>query len=71
VEHREVGVGAFLPANEDAAEAIEPGVGALDDPAAGAEAGLAFELLRASSPRERTWAVKANSAASSYTSGKS
>jgi hypothetical protein len=45
VEHREVGVGAFLPAGEDAAEAVEPGVGALDDPAAGAEAGLAFECL--------------------------
>ena len=45
MEHREVGVGAFLPAGEDAAEAIQPGVGALDDPAAGAEAGLAFECL--------------------------
>jgi hypothetical protein len=46
VEHREVGVGAFFPADEDAAEAIEPGVGALDDPAADAEAGLALERLR-------------------------
>ena len=46
MEHREVGVGAFLPAGEDAAEAVEPGVGALDDPAAGAEAGLAFDCLR-------------------------
>jgi hypothetical protein len=46
VEHGEVGVGAFLPANEDAAEAVEPGVGALDDPAAGTEAGLALERLR-------------------------
>ena len=46
MEHGEVGVGAFLPAGEDAAEAVEPGVGALDDPAAGAEAGLALELLR-------------------------
>ena len=45
MEHGEVGVGAFLPAGEDAAEAVEPGVGALNDPAAGAEAGLAFELL--------------------------
>ena len=45
MEHGEVGVGAFLPADEDAAEAIEPGVGALDDPAAGAEAGFAFECL--------------------------
>lgn len=43
MEHGEVGVGAFLPAREDAAEAVEPGVGALDDPAAGAVAGLAFE----------------------------
>jgi hypothetical protein len=46
VEHGEVGVGAFLPAGEDAAEAVEPGVGAFDDPAAGAEAGLALERLR-------------------------
>ncbi len=43
MEHCEVGVGAFLPAGEDAAEAIQPGVGALDDPAAGSEASLVFE----------------------------
>jgi hypothetical protein len=43
VEHREVGVCAFLPAGEDATVAVEPGVGALDDPAAGSEAGLVFE----------------------------
>ena len=45
VEHREVKVGAFLPAGEDATEAVQPGVGALDDPAAGAEAGLALDCL--------------------------
>jgi len=45
VEHGEVGVGAFLPAGEDAAVAVEPGVGAFDDPAAGSEAGLVFECL--------------------------
>ena len=45
MEHGQVGVGAFLPADEDAAEAVEPGVGALDDPAAGAEAGLAGKQL--------------------------
>jgi hypothetical protein len=45
VQHCEVGVGAFLPAGEDAAEAVEPGVGALDDPAACAEASLAFDRL--------------------------
>jgi len=45
VEHGEVGVGAFLPAGEDAAEAVEPGVGALDDPAAGAEASLLLDRL--------------------------
>ena len=45
MEHREVGVGAFLPAGEDATEAVEPGVGAFDDPAACSEAGLAFERL--------------------------
>jgi hypothetical protein len=32
--------------SEDAAEAVEPGVGALDDPAACAEAGLALDRLR-------------------------
>ena len=46
VEHREVGVGAFLPAGEDATEAIQPGVRALDDPAARSEAGLALERPR-------------------------
>ncbi len=46
MEHGEVGVGPFLPADEDAAEAVEPGLGSLDDPAAGAEAGLALERLR-------------------------
>lgn len=46
MEHREVGVGAFLPAGEDAAEAVEPGVGALDDPASCTEAGLAFDRVR-------------------------
>ncbi len=46
VEHREVGVAAFLRAGEDATETVEPGVGALDDPAAGAEAGLALDRLR-------------------------
>jgi hypothetical protein len=45
VEHREVGVGAFFPAGEDAAEAVEPGVAAFDDPAAGAEAGLLFDRV--------------------------
>jgi hypothetical protein len=45
VEHGQVGVGAFLPADKDAAEAVEPGLGAFDDPAAGAVAGLAFERL--------------------------
>lgn len=45
MEHGEVGVAAFLPAGEDAAEAIQPGVGALDDPTAGADAGLARERL--------------------------
>ena len=46
VEHGEVGVGAFFPAGEDAPEAVQPRVGALDDPAAGAEAGLVLDRLR-------------------------
>ena len=46
MEHGEVGVGAFLPASEDAAEAVEPGVGSFDHPTAGTEAGLALDRLR-------------------------
>jgi hypothetical protein len=46
VEHGEVGVGAFLPAGEDATKTVEPGVGALDDPATGTEASLALDRLR-------------------------
>jgi hypothetical protein len=38
VEHREVGVGAFLPTGEDATESAQPGMCAFDDPAAGADA---------------------------------
>src|SRR5437763_1714152 len=38
-------VGLLRPADEQAAEAIEPGVRALDDPAAGAEACLPLERL--------------------------
>ena len=45
MEHGEVGVGAFLPAGEDAAEAVEPGVSALDHPASGTEPGLVFDRL--------------------------
>ncbi len=67
MEHGEVGVGVFLPAGEDAAETVEPGVGAFDDPAAGAEAGLVFDRLGLFAT-PRMWAVKANSAASSRTS---
>lgn len=46
MEHCEVSVGALFPADEDAAEAIQPGVGALDDPAARPVAGLALDRLR-------------------------
>ena len=35
----------LAPAGEEAAEAVEPGVGAFDHPAARSEAGLVFELL--------------------------
>jgi hypothetical protein len=41
VEEAEVVLGLLRPADEERAAAVEPGVGALDDPAAGAEAGLA------------------------------
>jgi len=49
VEHGEAGVGALLPADQDAAEAVEPGVGALYDPAArsGASFSLGCDLLAA------------------------
>ena len=42
----EIVLGLLLPADEQLAEAVEPRVGALDDPAAGAEAGLALDRLR-------------------------
>jgi len=38
-------LGLLRPADEECVAAVEPGVGALDDPAAGAEAGLAGEPL--------------------------
>lgn len=44
MEHGEIG--PFLPADKDATEAVELGVGALDHPAPRAEAGLALERLR-------------------------
>lgn len=40
MQHREVVLGALLPAHEQAPEAVEPGVGALDHPTPGAVAGL-------------------------------
>src|SRR5215213_11652123 len=40
LEQAEVVLGLALPADEDAAPAVEPGEGALDDPAAGREAAL-------------------------------
>jgi hypothetical protein len=46
VEHGEVVLGFLRPADQDRSVAVEPGVGALDDPAAGTEAGLALERLR-------------------------
>ena len=39
-------VGFLRPADEQAAEAVEPGVGALYHPAAGVEAGFALDRLR-------------------------
>jgi len=45
VEHGEVVLGFLRPADQDCSVAIEPGVGALDDPAAGAVAGFAGERL--------------------------
>jgi len=50
VEHGEVGVGAFCPAHEQPAEAVEPAVGALGHPAARLEARLAFDRLRLLTP---------------------
>jgi hypothetical protein len=64
--HRQVRVGPLLPTHEDAAEAVKPGVRALDHPAPGAETGLALE--RRSSPCERMRQVKPNSSASARTS---
>jgi hypothetical protein len=39
VQHRDVGVGALLPADQDPAESIHPAMAALDHPAACPEAG--------------------------------
>src|SRR5712692_3838133 len=46
MKHREVGVGPLLPADEDAAEAMQPGMRPLDDPAPCPEAHLALDRLR-------------------------
>lgn len=46
MEHRQVGVGPFLPADKDAPKAVEPRVSALDHPAPCPEAGLALERPR-------------------------
>jgi hypothetical protein len=46
VQHCQVGVGPLLPAHEQTAEAVEPGLAALDHPAPGAEAGLVLERPR-------------------------
>jgi hypothetical protein len=40
MEHGKVVVGMFLPADEEATEAVQPGVGTLDDPASGAPPGF-------------------------------
>jgi hypothetical protein len=45
MEHGEVVLGALLPADKQATEAVEPGVGALNDPAPGSMADLAGECL--------------------------
>lgn len=56
VKHREEVVGLLLPADQEAAEAVEPGVRAFDDPAPRAVAGDRAES-RASSPRLWMWSV--------------
>jgi hypothetical protein len=54
VEHGEVGVGALLPADQDAAEAVEPGMGALNGLIANGKICLTrLERLRLSWPRAR------------------
>ena len=46
MEHGDVIFRFFLPSDEDAAEAVEPGVCSFDDPASGLVAGFAFDVLR-------------------------
>src|SRR5262245_17140114 len=46
MEHRDVGVGAFLPADENSAESIHPAMGPLDDPAPRFNAGGLLDRLR-------------------------
>lgn len=45
VEHGEVVLGALLPAGEQTPEAVEPGVGALDDPPSRAVARLVADRV--------------------------
>lgn len=43
MEHGEVVLGLLLPADEEAPESVEPGVGSFDDPATGTIAGFGLE----------------------------
>ena len=45
MQHRNVGICAFLPANENSSEAIHPTMSAFDDPAPSFEAGGLFDRL--------------------------
>src|SRR3712207_4865155 len=55
VEHAEVGVGPLLPADQDAAEAVEPGMGALHNLTACFAASFPFgrDLLAAGAEMKR------------------
>jgi hypothetical protein len=44
MQHRDIGVGALLPSDEDSPEAIHPAVRSLHDPAARLVAGGALDL---------------------------
>jgi hypothetical protein len=46
MQHCDVGIRSFFPADEDPAKSIHPTARALDDPAASSEASLLLDCLR-------------------------
>ena len=45
MQHRDVGIGPFLPADDDPAETVQPTVGSLNDPAPSFEPGCTLDRI--------------------------